>query len=136
GALAPGAGFAESLAALDLPDEAVDAKWIDRPWRLMGWNSEAIASDLAGLPPDIRGDVHASVALLEPSRIAVQAAARVDPLAVLDAREGPILLRRGVRIGAATVVVGPCVVGEGTQLPGGVSTRPSIGRHCRTACGG
>ncbi len=132
-ALGAGAAFADSLATLGLTERAVEARWIDRPWQLMGMNVEAIESDLRGLAPALRGDLHASAVVLEPSRVCVEPGVRIDPLACLDAREGPILVRRGARIGTGTVVVGPCVVGEDTQLLGGVITHSTIGRQCRIA---
>jgi UDP-N-acetylglucosamine diphosphorylase/glucosamine-1-phosphate N-acetyltransferase len=57
----------------------------------------------------------------------------VDPLAVLDAREGPIHLGEGVIVHSHTVVVGPCVVEAGTQLLGGLVARSTIGPGCRLA---
>jgi len=127
------ADFGAALSAAPLKDHAVEPRWLDHPWQIIEWNAEAIAADLAHQVPALRGDVHKSAVLLDDSRITVEPGARVDPLAVLDARGGPILVRKGAIIGAHTVVVGPCVVGEGTQLLGGVVTRTSFGKECRVA---
>jgi len=122
-----------ALGAASLTERPVEPRWLDHPWQIVEWNAETIAADLAHQVPALRGDVHKSAALLDDSRITVEPGARVDPLAVLDARGGPILIRRGALIGAHTVVIGPCVVGEGTQLLGGVVGRSSFGKECRVA---
>jgi UDP-N-acetylglucosamine diphosphorylase/glucosamine-1-phosphate N-acetyltransferase len=135
--LAPGLGrgadFAEFLRGLGLPESRVDARVIRWPWELMEWNPEALSADLESARPESAGEVHRLAALYEPQRISVGAGTRVDAFAVLDARPGPIRLERGVIVQPHTVVVGPCVVGEGTELLGGVVSRSTIGPQCRIA---
>ena len=131
--LGAGEGFEAFLAGLELPVHAVDARVIAWPWQLIDWNAEAIIEDLARARGKVRGEVHAMVALYEPSRITVEAGARVDAGAVLDAREGPIHLATEVLVQAHTLVIGPCVVGVGTHLLGGVIGRSTIGPGCRIA---
>ncbi|MGH7731707.1 MAG: hypothetical protein ACRENJ_10720, partial [Candidatus Eiseniibacteriota bacterium] len=135
--LAPGLGkgerFEAFLAGLDLPTHAVDARVIAWPWQLIDWNAAAIADDLARARGKVRGDVHPTAALVEPSRITIDAGARVDAGAVLDAREGPIHLATEVQVQSHTLVIGPCVVGVGTHLLGGVIGRSTIGPGCRLA---
>lgn len=131
--LGKGEGFEAFLAGLDLPNRAVDARVIAWPWQLIDWNAEAIGDDLAHARGKVRGDVHPSVVLYEGSRIVVEAGARVDAGAVLDAREGPIHVATEALVQAHTLVVGPCVVGVGTHLLGGVIGRSTIGPGCRLA---
>lgn len=129
-----GAGerLAERLAPLGLPRRSVDARVVEYPWQLLEWNAEALAADLAG-GGTIEGDVHPSAVLLEPARIRIAAGARVDPLAVLDARGGPIALGPRVVIESHSRIVGPCAIGEGTQILGGVVGGSTIGPECRIA---
>jgi UDP-N-acetylglucosamine diphosphorylase / glucose-1-phosphate thymidylyltransferase / UDP-N-acetylgalactosamine diphosphorylase / glucosamine-1-phosphate N-acetyltransferase / galactosamine-1-phosphate N-acetyltransferase len=137
-ALGSGERFAGFLRDLErergllriMPVEAEVLRW---PWQLIEHNERAIAEDLSGLVPENLGEVHPSVAVLEPSRVRVEKDARVDPHVVLDAREGPIHLGEGVIVRAQTVVVGPCVVGAGTELLGGLIARSTIGPGCRLA---
>ena len=100
---------------------------------MVEWNPAAIEEDLAPLGGAQRGEVDSRAVVLEPGRVTVEAGARVDALAVLDARGGPIRLERGVVVMPQTVVVGPCAVGEGSTLEGGVIGRSSIGPGCRLA---
>ncbi len=126
-------GFEEALGALRLADRSPEVRFLEWPWDLVAGNSAAIAGDLAGLAPTRDGDIHPSVAVLGEAPIAIARGARVDPHVVLDAREGPIRIDAGASIQAHTLVVGPCVVGAGTQLLGGVVGRSSFGRQCRVA---
>ncbi len=75
----------------------------------------------------------ANAALLGRGRITVEAGARVDPFVVLDAREGPILVARDAVVRAHSVIEGPCVIGAGTHVLGGVVRRSTVGPHCRNA---
>ncbi|MGH7741970.1 MAG: putative sugar nucleotidyl transferase [Candidatus Eiseniibacteriota bacterium] len=122
-----------SLRSMKLPERQIDATWMTYPWDLVSSNTAAIESDLAGQPGAIRGAVHERACLLEPRRITIEAGAVVDPLAVLDARGGPIWIGAKVLIRAHTVVEGPCVVGAGTELLGGRIARSTIGPQCRIA---
>jgi UDP-N-acetylglucosamine diphosphorylase/glucosamine-1-phosphate N-acetyltransferase len=131
--LGRGEGFEAFLADLGLPTHAVDARVITWPWQLIDWNPQAIADDLARARSGIRGDVHALAAVYHPERIRVEAGARVDAGSVLDAREGPLHIGAHAIVFPHTVVVGPCVVGEGTHLLGGVVGRSTIGPGCRIA---
>jgi len=130
--LGAGGEFADRLAALDLPRQAIDARVVEYPWHLIEWNAEAMVQDL-GRGGGVAGEVHPSAVLVAPARIRIAAGARVDPLAVLDARPGPIAIVPRALVGSHTVVVGPCVVGEGTQLLGGVIGGSTLGPECRLA---
>jgi UDP-N-acetylglucosamine diphosphorylase/glucosamine-1-phosphate N-acetyltransferase len=52
---------------------------------------------------------------------------------VLDARGGPIHIGAGARVAPHTLIEGPCVVGERTELLGGRIARSSFGAECRVA---
>ena len=131
--LGRGEGFETFLRGLGLPRNEVGAKLVRWPWQLVEWNEDALQEDLGLLEAAKHGEIHRQAALLEESRIRVERGARVDPHVVLDARQGPIHLAAGVIVHPQTVVVGPCVVGAGTQLLGGLIARSTIGPGCRLA---
>jgi UDP-N-acetylglucosamine diphosphorylase/glucosamine-1-phosphate N-acetyltransferase len=131
--LETGAPLPRALAPLALPSRGVEARWIEHPWDLVAGNAAALAAELADGGGAIRGEVDARACLIEPGRIAVEAGAVIDPLAVLDARGGPIAIGSGVRVRAHTLVEGPCAVGTGTELLGGRIARSTIGPQCRIA---
>ena len=132
-ALGKGERFEEILLSLGLPAQPVEAKFLRYPWQLMEANPGAIADDLASARGGVRGQVHRLACLETPERIVVGDGAVVGPYAVLDAGPGPILVGRGARIAAHTVVTGPCVIGPGTQLLGGFVSGTTFGPECRVA---
>lgn len=131
--LGRGEDFETVLLSLALPALVVDARFVSHPWNLFEWNAEAIAIDLSSLRGVADGDVHRAACLEQPDRIVIATGASVGPFAVLDARSGPIVVGPGARVGAHTVVTGPCVIGRGTQLLGGVVSRSTFGPECRIA---
>ena len=131
--LGAGADFEQRLADLGLARTEVEAGSLRWPWDLVTHNAAALEADLAGRPGRIAGAVDANVALLERARITVEAGARVDPFAVLDAREGPVLIGRDAVVLAHSVIVGPCAIGAGSQVLGGVVRHSSVGPQCRLA---
>lgn len=133
GGIGRGEDFESVLLSAGLPALAVEAVVLDWPWRLVEWNADAIRADLATIAPLRAGDIHATAVLEGTAPIVVEAGATVGPYAVLDAREGPILVAHGARIAAHTVVTGPCVIGAGTQLLGGSVSQSTFGRECRIA---
>ena len=128
-----GERFEEFLSALEVPRVEVTASFITHPWQLVQDNAAAIARDLAAGPFEKRGEIHRLASLESPEAIEVEEGARVEAYAVLDARGGPIRIARNTRVAAHTVVTGPCVVGSGSELLGGLVARSTIGPECRIA---
>jgi UDP-N-acetylglucosamine diphosphorylase/glucosamine-1-phosphate N-acetyltransferase len=131
--LGQGEGFEAFLAGLDLPGHLVDARIIAWPWQLVDWNAQALNDDLAHMRAKVRGELHPSAVVYDSSRVTIEVGARVDAGAVLDAREGPIHISTEAIIQSHTLVIGPCIVGAGTHLLGGVVGRSTIGPGCRIA---
>ena len=133
GAIGRGDDFELVLLGLALPSLLVEAEFVTFPWDLIARNADAIAADLAGSPAAARGTVHRLACLEAPERILIEEGASVGPFAVLDASPGPIRIGRGARIEPHTHVLGPCVVGDGTQLLGGAVRGSTFGPECRIA---
>ncbi len=131
--LGAGAAFEQRLTALALPQVAVEARVLRWPWDLVAHNTGALEVDLAARRGRIEGAVDANVAVLERGLVSVGAGARVDPFAVLDARGGPIAIGRDAVVLAHSLIEGPCVIGAGTQVLGGVVRRSTVGPQCRVA---
>jgi UDP-N-acetylglucosamine diphosphorylase/glucosamine-1-phosphate N-acetyltransferase len=131
--LSRGEQFETFLLSLGLPASACDAAFVQFPWQLVERNAAAITADLAERAGEVRGEVHPSAVLLAPERVTVEPGARVEALAVLDARDGPVWIGERALIRNHTVVTGPCVVGAGTQLLGGSVSRSTLGPECRIA---
>jgi len=133
GGLGHGEDFETVLLGLALPALSVQAEFLTWPWELMAGNAAAIERDLAAERAEVKGSVHRLACLESPERIAIAEGARVGAFAVLDAGQGPIAVRHGAVIEPHTLVRGPCVVGAGTQLMGGVVSGSTFGPECRVA---
>ncbi len=133
GCLGTGPRFDERLRALDLARVEVEAEVLRWPWDFVRGNLAALEADLGARAGVVAGEVAPGAALLERARITVEPGARVDPFAVLDARQGPIWIGRDALILAHSVVEGPCFIGAGTQVLGGVVRRSTVGPDCRVA---
>jgi UDP-N-acetylglucosamine diphosphorylase / glucose-1-phosphate thymidylyltransferase / UDP-N-acetylgalactosamine diphosphorylase / glucosamine-1-phosphate N-acetyltransferase / galactosamine-1-phosphate N-acetyltransferase len=131
--LGRGEHFETALLALGLPTVSVNATFLSFPWHLIERNADAIAADLESVRGELRGDVHHLACLEAPERITVAERAVVSAFAVLDARNGPIVVGSGARVASHTVVTGPCVLGPGTELLGGFVSGTSFGPECRIA---
>jgi UDP-N-acetylglucosamine diphosphorylase/glucosamine-1-phosphate N-acetyltransferase len=131
--LGRGERFDPFLASLELPVKPVDTRIIAWPWQLIDWNPQALGDDLARARAKVRGELHPSATVYEPARVTIEVGARVDAGAVLDAREGPIHIATEAIVQSHTLVIGPCVVGAGTHLLGGVIAHSTIGPGCRIA---
>ncbi len=131
--LGAGSAFEARLIERGLARIEVAATVVRWPWDLMMHSVAAIEADLGPRAGRIAGAVDANAALLERGRITVEPGAEVEPFAVLDARGGPILIGRDALVRAHSVIEGPCVIGAGSQVLGGVVRRSTVGPHCRLA---
>ena len=57
--------------------------------------------------------------------------AGIEPFVILDATDGPILIRRGATIAAFTRIVGPTYIGEESHVVGDAVRACSIGDVCK-----
>ena len=113
------------------PEEA-EGVWIDQVWDFIRHLSALLSDDIGQLAEwtDQRSTSDLST-IGGTHPIFVEADAIVDPMVVLDSRDGPILVRRGASVQSFTKLVGPCLIGEGTTVNGGRISGSSIGENCR-----
>jgi UDP-N-acetylglucosamine diphosphorylase/glucosamine-1-phosphate N-acetyltransferase len=110
-----------------MPQTRFPRNWSD----LISWNEELLICDSIhwpqGPPPAGRAE------LINEFDIHAEEGVTLGANVVLDATRGPILLARGVSVGASSVIQGPCHLGEGVRIAPLSLVRPgtSIGPHCR-----
>ena len=119
---------AEGVGALGL-DKIVEipARPARYPWELVSATASEIAADaqLTAELGEIKEELHHCARLLGKENVAVGEGSEIGPSVVLDAREGPVVIGRDVRVMANSVVIGPAFVGDG-----------SVVRACSTIYGG
>lgn len=128
------AGRSPLPAIEGIPVGEEDGDWIDWPWDLVRRNASEIAADWERLGGQKRGGaVSPAATLYRPEQIRVETGARVEAGAVLDARDGPIVLGEGAVIHPLAYVQGPAAVGAGAEVMAGARIRAgtSLGPGCR-----
>ena len=123
-----------------LPAGVEDGRWPDWPatrlegtllrsaWDLMERNGDRLRADGArfpdaGPPPGVHR--------LGEGGISVGEGAVIEPGAVLDARNGPVIVDAGARVRAPCRIAGPAYVGRRSGVLGGFLEEVSIGPVCK-----
>jgi UDP-N-acetylglucosamine diphosphorylase/glucosamine-1-phosphate N-acetyltransferase len=115
-----------------LPGAPAGGHLLASAWDLLRHNAAVLAGD--GPQPAGRCTPPPGLAVVGPvERLCVHPEARVGPLAVADATNGPVLVDRGAVIGPLSLLEGPCYVGPGTQVRGAVVRGSTLGPGCRVA---
>ncbi len=134
----PGADFildaATAPGKLNISEGA--GELLRRPWDLVLGNARRIARDVrdllevdrnAGGRESLPDGVHT----LGDGTLIMQEDVEIEPGVVLDLREGPIWLERGVRVRAFTRLAGPSHVAADSTILGGVLDAVSVGPVCK-----
>jgi len=110
-----------------------EATMIDFPWLLIRHNSAMIESDFERLyTPAVNAEMPALSCMLGSEHIYIAPTARIHPMVVLDATEGPIIIEEDVIIFPHTRVEGPGYIGPECRLMGGkIREACSFGPVCR-----
>ena len=130
------ATFADGGATLDelAAAQGSDARaceiggwWADEVWHLLRDLGAQLADDVPLLASSLDCDRAPSTTVLGGQGVYVERGAVIEPLVVLDAAAGPILVRRGAVVQSFTRLVGPCYVGEQATIVGDRVSGCSIG---------
>lgn len=105
------------LDLLNLPHTMPQARLVDSLWDLIHWNDESLIEDYAHLheresAPKPQGAYH----MLNEDDIWLGPDVKLSPGCVLDASTGPVMISRGVTIGAHAVISGPCWIGSHARI--------------------
>ena len=113
-----------------------DADLASAPWDITTRIGKTLDEDLAApastgavrraLRPDEGQSFGTHPILIDPT-------ATIGPLCVFDASKGAIVIAKGATVRPLSVVVGPCVIGEGTIVSERalIKAATAIGPHCR-----
>ncbi len=115
---------------------AASVTLIDHPWDLLTHQRAALTEDFAALGRALEADVMPGAHLLAPENIHLGGTAgsiKIWPGAVLDAREGPIIVEEGTEIRANSVITGPVAIGPHCVIRTGADIRGEtvLGKNCK-----
>jgi len=131
------AGPRKQYPDIDLPAVEIIGDYIDFLWDIVDFNAGQIRRDFvvhtAAGPTQWPADtVHETAVIQRPEGVWIGKGAEVGPLAVLDARKGPIIVGREAKINPHAYIEGPAVVGDGAQIYSGkIRGGTTIGPQCR-----
>lgn len=128
-ALSSGAATLDDFVG-DGPDAVIEGWWMDQVWDLIRHLLPMLTADAVALAPS-RFEVPSHLTVLGSHAVHVDRAAHVEPLVIIDATGGPVLIRRGAVVQAFTRLVGPCIVGEDSIVSGGRVAACSIGERAK-----
>jgi UDP-N-acetylglucosamine diphosphorylase/glucosamine-1-phosphate N-acetyltransferase len=128
-ALADGSLALETLAA-DGADRRIAGWWLDHVWDLIGLLLPMLAADAVAMAPRAPSAPEHLVVLGD-HQVHVDLAATIEPMVLVDATAGPVLVRRGAVVQAFTRLIGPCVIGEDATVSGGRVAACSIGERAK-----
>ncbi len=110
-----------------------DVPVFDSIWDLVYKNPEIIISDFEENFSNrvSLGEINDRAAIL--GTVFVNKGAIIDPFAVLDGRNGPVIIEKDVYVMSGAVIIGPAYIGEGTNVMPYARIREgtSIGPVCR-----
>ncbi len=102
---------------LDLaPHRQTTGHMIEYPWDLVSRTADLLVKDWLDDDALAEGDVHEAAVLINERFIRIEPGARVSPLAVLDAEQGPVVVVSGATIGSHAVIRGPAFIGSRTVV--------------------
>lgn len=119
------------LRLLELPHAMPQGRLAEWTWDLINWNEEAIVAD--ALAMDGGGALRpGAYHVIDNDNVYVGPDVKLGPNCVIDASRGPVVLARGVSVGAGSVLEGPCAVGEYTRIEPltSILAGTSIGPQC------
>jgi UDP-N-acetylglucosamine diphosphorylase/glucosamine-1-phosphate N-acetyltransferase len=109
----------------------VKGRWINEVWDFVGSLLEQLSEDIPLRAKSLTKIAGHEAAMMGSHPIFVEDGARIGPQVVLDASDGPILIRAGAVIAPFTHLVGPISVGRECQVLGDRVAASSIGDHCK-----
>ena len=109
----------------------IAGRWINEVWDLVGTLDQQLSEDIPLEGRSLEAAAKVSTTVLGDHPVFVEEGAEIQPYVVLDARNGPIMIRKGASIAPFTNLIGPMYIGQETQVLGDRISGSSIGDHCK-----
>lgn len=133
-ALASGTLELETLVPAQARIAALRGWWIHHAWDLVRHLGAMLAADIPVVGARLATrDVQQldSVKVVGSHAVIIEDGAVVEPFVLLDAQQGPLLVRRGAHVQSFSRLVGPCAIGADSVVHGGRVAASAIGEQCR-----
>ncbi len=121
----------ESFLNPDVVPTKLPGRWLREIWNLVGDLQTQLGEDIPLIGSLLSGAAIENATVIGKHSIYLETGAQIEPFVVLDASDGPILIRRGATIASFTRIFGPTFIGEDTQVVGDSIRGCSIGDVCK-----
>ena len=115
-----------SGAAAELP-----GWWIDEVWHLLRRLGVMLGTDIPALGADLRALRRDEALIVGSHPVFAEEGAAIEPHALFDVTLGPVLVQSGATVQSFTRVVGPCFIGEASDVMSDRVAGCSVGPHCK-----
>jgi UDP-N-acetylglucosamine diphosphorylase/glucosamine-1-phosphate N-acetyltransferase len=129
--LRDGSAHLADLADKNVEPTPVAGRWINEIWDLVGNLAAQLSDDIPVLGASLSGGAIEKATVVGRNPIYLEIGASVEPFVVLDASDGPILIRRGATVASFTRIVGPTYIGQDSHVIGDAIRACSIGDVCK-----
>jgi UDP-N-acetylglucosamine diphosphorylase/glucosamine-1-phosphate N-acetyltransferase len=109
----------------------VAGRWMSEIWDFVGTLTDQLTEDIPQRGKSLEAAAKTAASTMGDHEIFVEEGAEIGPQVVLDATNGPILIRKGAKIAPFTYLVGPISIGRESQILGDRVAASSIGDHCK-----
>lgn len=123
----------ESLATADGPTSPIQGRWLSEVWDLIGSLDQQLKEDIPLIGAGLTGAAIENATIIGKNSIYCETGVQIEPFVVLDATDGPVLIRRGATIASFSRIVGPCYIGEDSHIVGDAIRACSIGNVCKVS---
>jgi UDP-N-acetylglucosamine diphosphorylase/glucosamine-1-phosphate N-acetyltransferase len=130
-ALADGSASLESLVEEGTDPAPMPGRWLGHVWDLIGDLAIQLSEDIPLIGGSLSGASIENATIIGRHQIYCETGVRIEPYVILDANDGPILIRRGATIASFSRIVGPCYLGEDSHVVGDAIRACSIGNVCK-----
>jgi len=129
--LANGETDLRELIAGSTEPTKLQGRWLHEVWDLVGQLNDQLNEDIPLIGASLSGAAIENATIIGNHAVYLETGASVEPFVVIDASEGPVLIRRGASIASFTRIVGPCYIGENSTIVGDAIRACSIGDVCK-----
>lgn len=130
-ALRDGTGSLDDLVERGGAATGLPGRWLHDVWNLVGDLQGQLDEDVPLIGSELSGAAIENATIIGRHRIYCETGVRIEPFVVLDATDGPILIRRGATVASFSRIFGPCYIGKDSHIAGDSVRACSIGDVCK-----
>ncbi len=109
----------------------ITGRWMGEVWDFIGTLVEQLGEDIPLRAKALEATERTDATIIGSAGVFIEEGAKIGPQVVLDASDGPILIRKGASVAPFTHLVGPVAVGRDSQIRGDRVAASSIGDMCK-----